>query len=54
MTFVLVLLAIWLILSILGLVVKGLFWLFIIAAILFIATAIWGWVKRKTSSGTSH
>ncbi|GAB3211297.1 hypothetical protein GCM10027294_33040 [Marinactinospora endophytica] len=41
------LLAVWLVLAILGLVVKGLFWLFVIGAVLFVATAIWGWVQRR-------
>jgi hypothetical protein len=41
------LLVIWLILAVLGLVIKGLFWLFVIAAVLFVATAIIGWVRRR-------
>jgi hypothetical protein len=41
------LLVIWLILAVLGLVIKGLFWLFVIAAVLFVATAIVGWVRRR-------
>ncbi|MDS2712305.1 hypothetical protein RKY76_00625 [Streptococcus pneumoniae] len=43
------LLVIWLILSIVGFVVKGLFWLAIIGLILFVATGVWGWLKRRTS-----
>lgn len=43
---VLLLLAIWLAISIIGLVIKGLIWLFIIGAVLFVLTSIWGWVKR--------
>lgn len=50
LTFVLVLLAIWLILSIVGLAVKGLFWLFVVGAVLFVITAIVGWLRRKTGS----
>ncbi|CAM3426099.1 hypothetical protein [Stackebrandtia soli] len=46
--FILVLLALWLILAILGFVVKGLIWLAIVAGVLFIATAIFGWFKRQT------
>ncbi len=42
------LLIIWAILAVLGIVVKGLFWLFIIALILFVATGVWGWVRRRT------
>ncbi|KUP98341.1 DUF7554 family protein [Thermobifida cellulosilytica] len=45
---VLVLLAVWLVLSILGLVIEGLFWLFVIGAVLFVATAVWGWVQNRT------
>jgi len=41
------LLLVWLVLVIIGLVVKGLFWLFVIGAILFVATAIVGWVRRR-------
>ncbi|MGX5717900.1 hypothetical protein [Arthrobacter sp. MAHUQ-56] len=43
------LLVIWLILSIVGFVVKGLFWLAVIGLILFVATGVWGWLKRRTS-----
>lgn len=50
LTLILLLLAIWLVLSILGLVIKGLFWLFVIGAILFVATAAWGWIKSKTNN----
>jgi len=42
------LLIIWAVLAVLGIVVKGLFWLFIIALILFVATGVWGWVRRRT------
>ena len=41
------LLVIWLILAVLGLVLKGLFWLFVIGAILFVATGIMGWFRRR-------
>lgn len=37
---VLVLLAIWIALGIIGLIVKGLFWLFVIACVVFGVTAI--------------
>ncbi|HEY9408549.1 MAG TPA: hypothetical protein VIP77_03120 [Jiangellaceae bacterium] len=49
-TIVLILLAVWLLLSILGLVIKGLFWLFVIGALLFVGTAAWGWIKDHSSS----
>jgi hypothetical protein len=41
------LLIIWLILVVVGLVIKGLFWLFVIAAVLFVVTAIVGWGRRR-------
>jgi hypothetical protein len=45
---ILLLLVAWIVLSVIGLVVKGLIWLFIIGVILFVATAAWGWVQRRT------
>jgi len=45
---ILTLLVIWLVLAILGIAVKGLFWLFIVALILFVVTGIFGWVRRRT------
>ncbi|MEC3893797.1 MULTISPECIES: hypothetical protein [Nocardiopsis] len=45
---ILVLLAVWLILAILGTLIKGLFWLAVIGAILFVATAIWGWLQNRS------
>ncbi|RBY78620.1 hypothetical protein DQ239_08790 [Blastococcus sp. TF02-09] len=44
------LLIIWLVLIIIGAVVKGLFWLVVVGAVLFVATAALGWVKRHTSA----
>lgn len=44
------LLVIWLILSVLGFVVKGLLWLAIIGLVLFVATGVWGWLKRRTNA----
>ncbi len=44
---VVALLIIWLILAVLGLVIKGLLWLFVIAAVLFVVTAIFGWIRRR-------
>ncbi|MDT4987010.1 MAG: hypothetical protein QOI74_1104 [Micromonosporaceae bacterium] len=41
------LLVVWLVLAVLGLVVKGLFWLFVIGVILFLATGIFGWIRRR-------
>ena len=50
MGLIVALLVIWLILSILGFVVKGLLWLAIVGLILLVATAAWGWVKRKAKA----
>ena len=44
---ILVLLAIWLILAILGIVIRGLFWLAVIGGLLFVATAVWGWLQNR-------
>jgi hypothetical protein len=41
------LLVVWLVLAVLGLVVKGLFWLFVIGVVLFLATGIFGWLRRR-------
>ena len=45
---VIVLLALWLILSIVGFAIEGLVWLAIIGIVLFVATAIIGFVRRAT------
>jgi hypothetical protein len=45
---VLLLLVVWLILAVLGLVIHGLFWLFVVGAILFVATGVLGWLRRRT------
>jgi hypothetical protein len=49
MGLIITLLVIWLVLSVLGFVIKGLLWLAFIGLILFVATAVWGWLKRRTS-----
>lgn len=41
------LLVIWAVLAVLGIVIKGLFWLIIVGAVLFVATAVIGFVKRE-------
>lgn len=48
--FIVILLVIWLVLSILGFVIEGLFWLAVVGIVLFLATGIFGWLKRKTTS----
>jgi hypothetical protein len=42
------LLVVWLVLAVLGLAIKGIFWLFIVGLILFIATGVFGWIRRRT------
>jgi len=49
---VIVLLAIWLILSVVGFAIKGLLWLAVIGIILFVVTAIIGFIRRATGRKT--
>lgn len=49
MQLLVILLIVWLALAVIGIVIKGLFWLFIIGAVLFVATSVWGWVKERSS-----
>lgn len=44
---------IWAVLAVLGVVIKGLFWLIIVGAVLFVATAVIGFVKRE-ALGRKH
>lgn len=44
-----VLLVIWLVLAILGFVVKGLFWLAIVGIVLFLATGAYGAVRGRAA-----
>ena len=46
--FIVLLLVIWLALAVIGAVVEGLFWLLVVGAVLFVATAAYGWLKRNT------
>jgi hypothetical protein len=41
------LLVIWLVITVVGAVVKGLFWLAVVALLFFVATAALGWNKRN-------
>ena len=43
----LVLLAVWIVLSVIGLIVKGLFWLFVLGLIAFAVTSVAGAARRK-------
>lgn len=47
----LLLLGIWLVVIVLGAVIKGLFFLVILGAILFLATVAYGWTKGKLGGG---
>ena len=40
------LLVIWLVVTVIGAVVKGLFWLAVVGLVFFVATAALGWNKR--------
>ena len=40
------LLVVWLVLAVLGFVIKGLFWLAILGIVLFVATGVWGFIRR--------
>ncbi len=42
LAFILFLVILWIVLGIIGVVVKGLFWLLIVAVVLFVATAVFG------------
>ncbi|QJU54311.1 hypothetical protein SCB71_14290 [Herbiconiux sp. KACC 21604] len=46
---IVVILAAWIILAIVGFTIKGLLWLAIIAIVLFVATAIIGIVRRRAT-----
>jgi len=52
LAFLAVLLLIWLAFMVLGAVIKGLFWLIIIGAVLFVATAAYGWIQHKARSSS--
>jgi CDP-diglyceride synthetase len=41
------LLVVWLVVVVLGIAIKGLLWLAIIGAVLFVATAVGGWARRS-------
>jgi hypothetical protein len=52
LAFLAVLLLIWLAFMVLGAVIKGLFWLVIVGAVLFVATAAYARVKQKARSSS--
>jgi hypothetical protein len=47
-----VLLLLWVVFAVLGLVIKGLFWLFVIGLVLFLVTGALGVLRRGRSSIT--
>jgi hypothetical protein len=40
------LLVVWIAVAVLGFVIKGLIWLAVVGIILFLVTAVFGWIKR--------
>ena len=44
------LLAVWLVVSVIGAVIEGLFWLAVIGVLFFLATAALGWNRRTEIS----
>lgn len=46
---IIALIVIWIVLAILGAVLEGLFWLTVIAIVLLIGTAAYGWMKNKAA-----
>ncbi|MFE3170043.1 hypothetical protein ACFXPA_25470 [Amycolatopsis sp. NPDC059090] len=48
------LLVIWVACIVIGIAVKGLFWLLIVGAVLFVATAVIGFVKRAALGSGKH
>jgi hypothetical protein len=44
------LLVIWLVITVAGAVIKGLFWLAVVGALFFVATAVLGWNKRDNKA----
>ena len=47
----LVLLAVWVLLGVLGLIIKGLFWLFVLACVAFTLTSIAGGKRHRAMIG---
>ncbi len=45
------LLALWLAVTLIGAVIKGLFWLAVVGALFFVVTGALGWNKRRSEVG---
>jgi hypothetical protein len=50
LTLVIILLIIWAVLAIVGFAIKTLLWLAIIGIVLFVITALWGFIRRGSRS----
>lgn len=46
--FIALLLVVWLVVTIIGAVVKGLFWLAVVGLLFFLGTAALGWTRRRS------
>ncbi len=53
MKVIIALLVIWVVLAILGAVIKGLFWLLIIGVVLFLLTAVFGGIRQRRGRSSS-
>jgi hypothetical protein len=42
------LVVVWLVVAVIGAIIKGLFWLLIVALVLSVLTAAWGWSRKDT------
>lgn len=42
-----VLLAVWLLVTLAGALIEGLFWLLVVGLVAFVVTAVWGWFKLR-------
>jgi hypothetical protein len=47
-----ILLVVWLAVTLIGAVVKGLFWLAVVGVLFFVVTAALGWTKRRELPGS--
>ena len=48
----LLLLGVWVVFIVLGALIKGLFWLVVVGAVLFLATVAYGWGRTKLGGGS--
>ena len=50
---IVVLLVVWLVVALLGVVIKGLLWLLAVGVVLFLGTAAYGWLKLRSGTGST-